>query len=94
MGVSYDADLKKVRDVLEGIIKNDSRVLADPEHQIAVAELADNSVNFAVRLWVKTEDYWGVFFDTNETVKLKLDEAGIGIPYPQRDVHIYEHKVA
>lgn len=94
VGVSYDADLKQVREVLEDIISKDSRVLSDPAHQIAVAELADNSVNFAVRLWAKTEDYWDVFFETNEAVKLRFDEAGIGIPYPQRDVHLYEHKVS
>ena len=93
VGVSYDADLKQVREVLEDIISKDERVLSDPAHQVAVAELADNSVNFTVRLWTKTEDYWGVFFDTNEAVKLRFDEVGIGIPYPQRDVHLYEHKV-
>ena len=82
-----------MREVLEDIISKDERVLSDPAHQVAVAELADNSVNFTVRLWTKTEDYWGVFFDTNEAVKLRFDEVGIGIPYPQRDVHLYEHKV-
>lgn len=94
VGVAYDADLKQVRNVLEDIISKDERIMSDPEHQIAVSELADNSVNFVVRLWVKSADYWGVFFDTNETVKLRFDEAGIGIPFPQRDVHLYEHKAA
>lgn len=94
VGVSYDADLKQVRAILEEIVSNDERILKDPSHLIAVSELADNSVNFAFRLWVKSADYWGVFFDTNEAVKNRLDEAGIGIPYPQRDVHVYEHKVA
>lgn len=94
VGVAYDADLKKVRAVLEDIVSKDSRVLTDPEHQIAVSELADNSVNFVVRLWVNSEDYWGVFFDTNETVKTRFDEESIGIPFPQRDVHLYEHKAA
>ena len=94
VGVSYDADLKEVRAILEDIVSKDARILADPEHQIAVAELADNSVNFAVRVWVESADYWGVFFDTTEAVKLRLDQAGIGIPYPQRDVHLYEHKAA
>jgi small conductance mechanosensitive channel len=94
VGVAYDADLKEVRRILEDIISKDERVLSDPEHLIAVAELADNSVNFTVRLWVKSSDYWGVFFDTNESVKLRFDEAGIGIPFPQRDVHLYEHKAA
>jgi small conductance mechanosensitive channel len=94
VGVSYDADLKEVRAILEDIVSKDSRILSDPAHQIAVAELADNSVNFVMRVWVESADYWGVFFDATETVKLRLDEAGIGIPYPQRDVHLYEHKAA
>jgi len=94
VGVSYDADLKEVRAILEDIVSKDARILADPAHQIAVAELADNSVNFIMRVWVESADYWGVFFDATETVKLRLDEAGIGIPYPQRDVHLYEHKAA
>lgn len=94
VGVSYDADLKEVRQILEDIVSKDERILSDPAHQIVVGELADNSVNFFVRAWVKSEDYWGVYFDANETVKLRMDDAGIGIPYPQRDVHVYEHKVA
>lgn len=94
VGVSYDADLKQVRTILEDIVSKDSRILSDPAHQIAVAELADNSVNFVMRVWVESADYWDVFFDATEAVKLRLDEAGIGIPYPQRDVHVYEHKAA
>jgi len=94
VGVSYDADLKEVRNILEDIVAKDERILKNPAHLIAVGELADNSVNFFVRVWVKSEDYWGVNFATNETVKLRMDDAGIGIPYPQRDVHLYEHKAA
>ncbi len=94
VGVSYDADLKEVRTILEDIVAKDERILKTPEHLIAVGELADNSVNFYVRVWVNSADYWNVYFDANETVKTRLDEAGIGIPYPQRDVHLYEHKVA
>ncbi len=94
IGVSYDADLKEVRTILEDIVSKDERILKEPSHLIAVSELADNSVNFAFRMWVKSADYWGVFFDTNESVKLRFDAAGIGLPYPQRDVHLYEHKVA
>jgi small conductance mechanosensitive channel len=94
VGVSYDADLKEVRTILEDIVAKDTRILKTPEHLIAVGELADNSVNFYVRVWVNSADYWNVYFDANETVKTRLDEAGIGIPYPQRDVHLYEHKVA
>ena len=94
VGVSYDADLKQVRNILEEIAVEDERVLKDPEHMIVVGELADNSVNFYFRVWVKTTDYWDVYFAANESVKLRLDAAGIGIPYPQRDVHLYEHKAA
>ena len=94
VGVSYDADVKHVRDVLEELIAAEERVLKDPAHLIAVAELGADSVNFAVRLWVKSGDYWPVMFAMNEAVKVRFDKEGIGIPYPQRDVHIYEHKAA
>jgi small conductance mechanosensitive channel len=72
IGVSYDADLKEVRNILENIVSKDKRILKTPEHQIVVGELADNSVNFFVRVWVKSDDYWDVFFDANETVKTCL----------------------
>ncbi len=94
IGVSYDADLKDVRTILTDIVNKDERIMSDPAPLIVVGELADNSVNFFVRVWVKSEDYWDVYFAANETVKIRLDEAGIGIPYPQRDVHVYEHKAA
>ena len=88
VGVAYDADLAHVKNVLNDIIGKDERILADPEPQVAVAELADNSVNFVVRVWTKTADYWGVMFDTTETIKNRFDKEGIGIPFPQRDIHI------
>ncbi len=94
VAVAYDADLKEVRNILEDIVSGDGRVLSDPPHQIAVAELADNSVNFVFRMWVKSADYGDVFFETNESIKTRFDDAGIGIPFPQRDVHLYEHKAA
>jgi len=59
---------------------------------VAVGDLADSSVNFTVRVWTKSSDYWGVFFDTTEAVKKQFDAESIGMPYPQRDVHLYEHK--
>ena len=86
-GIGYDDDLKKAKQMLEDIVNADERVLADPKPVIAVSELADSSVNFVVRPWVKTSDYWTVLWDLNETVKLKFDEAGISIPYPQMDIH-------
>ena len=94
VGVAYDADLSKVRDVLKDIISKESRVHADPEPLIAVAELADNSVNFVVRVWTDTSDYWGVKFAMTETIKNRFDEAGIGIPFPQRDIHIVSGQLA
>jgi small conductance mechanosensitive channel len=79
-GISYDDDIRKAKQMLEEIIAADD--------VIALGELADSSVNFLVRPWVKAEDYWGLLWDTTETVKLKFDEAGISIPYPQMDVHL------
>ena len=94
VGVAYDADLSVVRDVLNDIINKEDRVLKDPAPLVAVAELADNSVNFVVRVWTKTDDYWGVKFDTTETIKNRFDAEGIGIPFPQRDIHIVSGQVA
>ena len=94
VGVAYEADLSKVRDVLQDIISKDDRILSDPATQIAVAELADSSVNFVVRVWTKNADYWGVKFDMTETIKNRFDEAGIGIPFPQRDIHIVSGSAA
>lgn len=87
-GISYDDDIRKAKQLLEEIIAADDRVLKEPEPVIALSELADSSVNFIVRPWVSTVDYWGLLWDTTETVKLKFDEAGISIPYPQMDVHV------
>jgi len=90
VGVSYSDNLDKVRSVLTEILKQQDKVLADPEPTIAVAELGDSSVNFAVRPWVKTEDYWDVFFGVTEAVKKRFDEEGICIPFPQRDIHMFQ----
>lgn len=89
-GVSYSDDLDKVRSVLEQILSEDERILNDPAPMIAVAELGDSSVNFTVRSWVKTEDYWNVFFATQEKIKKRFDEEGISIPFPQQDVHLFK----
>ena len=93
-GISYDDDIDKAREIISDVLSNDERVLKDPPMQIAVAELADSSVNFAARAWVNARDYWGVVFDTTEAVKKRFDAEGISIPFPQRDVHLYEHKAA
>jgi small conductance mechanosensitive channel len=94
VGVAYDANLSKVRDVLKDLISKESRVHADPEPVIVVGELADNSVNFIVRLWTNTGDYWGVKFDLTEAIKNRFDDEGIGIPFPQRDIHIVSGQLA
>ena len=92
IGISYDADLRKAKQILTDIIKQDPRILPDPAPVIAVAALADSSVNIHVRPWVNSADYWGVYWDTLEKVKLTFDEQGIGIPFPQMDVHIKQDK--
>ena len=89
VGVSYDDDLDKVRATLEDLIAADDRILDDPACTIAVAELADSSVNFIVRPWVKSGDYSGVKFDLTEAIKKRFDKEGITFPFPQQDVHLY-----
>ncbi len=91
-GIGYGDDIDKAKKVLEEILAADERILKDPAVTIAVVELADSSVNFVVRPWVNAADYWGVHFDVTETIKKRFDEEGISIPFPQRDVHVYEHK--
>lgn len=86
-GVSYDDDIREVKKLLQDIIAEDSRVLAEPAPVIELGTMADSSVNFIVRPWVNAADYWQVLWDTNAKVKLRFDEANITIPYPQMDVH-------
>ncbi|MDO6674369.1 mechanosensitive ion channel [Tenacibaculum sp. 1_MG-2023] len=81
-GVSYDADIKQTKEILMDVITSHPKVLKDPAPTVNVSELADSSVNFAVRPWSKTEDYWSVYFDITENTKIALDNAGIEIPYP------------
>lgn len=88
IGISYDADLKKALQILKEIINNHEKILKEPEPIVRGAELADNSVNIVVRPWVKAEDYWEVRWDLIETIKITFDEQGIGIPYPQLDIHV------
>ena len=89
-GIGYDDNIKAAEQVFTDIIKAEPRVLSDPAPTVAVAELADSSVNFVVRPWVKTSDYWAVKFLLTEQIKLALDEAGISIPFPQQDVHMHQ----
>jgi len=89
VGVSYDDDLDKVRKTVEELVAADDRILDEPACTIAVSELADSSVNFVVRPWVSTADYWGVMFDLTEAIKKRFDQDGISFPFPQQDVHLY-----
>lgn len=90
-GIGYDDDIDQARSLMADIIAQDERILKDPAPKIAISELADSSVNFVVRPWVKVEDYWGVHFDLTEKIKKAFDAAGVSIPFPQRDVHVYQH---
>mgnify|MGYP000483238965 CR=1 FL=1 len=88
IGVSYDADLAKTKQILTTIVENHALVLKDEPATIGVSELADSSVNLVVRPWVKTENYWPVYFELLESIKVELDNAGIEIPFPQLSVHV------
>ena len=88
IGVGYDDDIDKVRATLESLVAADERILDEPACLIAVSALADSSVNFVVRPWVKSADYWGVNFGLTEAIKKRFDKEGISFPYPQQDVHI------
>lgn len=88
IGVSYDDDLKKARQVIDSVIASDPRILRTPAPEIAVSELADSSVNFVVRPWVKPADYWDVYYDTTAKLKVALEANGLTIPFPQRDINI------
>ncbi|MGJ8681348.1 mechanosensitive ion channel family protein [Paraglaciecola sp.] len=92
VGIGYDSDLKRAKEVLQEIADADDRILKEPAVTIAVAELADSSVNFVVRPWTATANFWAVKFDFNEQVKLRFDQEGIAIPFPQMDVHVHKNQ--
>lgn len=91
-GIGYNDDIDKAKSVISRLIEGDKRIFNDPAPFIAVSELADSSVNLAVRVWSDASDYWGVFFDLTENVKKTFDKEGISIPFPQRDLHVYNEK--
>jgi small conductance mechanosensitive channel len=91
-GIGYGDDIKHAEQVLKSIIVAHDKVLKDPEPMVKVHELGDSSINFVVRPWVKTDDYWDVFWDVTREVKLRFDSEGISIPFPQRDVHVYSEQ--
>ncbi len=90
VGISYEDDIGVAVSTIQSVLHADERVLAEPESVIAVSELSDSSVNIVVRPWCKKEDYWGLRFDLMRTLKERLEAAGCSIPYPQRDVHLFE----
>ena len=86
--VSYEEDVIRVKNVLINILKNNELVLEEPEFFVGISMHGDSAINFMVKAWCKTEDYWTVYYDLLETVKIKFDEEGISIPYPQMDLHV------
>jgi small conductance mechanosensitive channel len=89
-GIGYSDDLRKAKAILQEIANADERVHKEPAPFVAVKELGESSVDFTYRVWVNTADYWVVYFSTIEKVKLTFDERGVSIPFPQRDVHLYQ----
>jgi small conductance mechanosensitive channel len=89
-GIGYDDDIKKAKGILQNLVEADNRILKDPAPQIALKELGDSSVNFVVRVWCEAAEYWNIYFDMQEKVKFTFDQEGISIPFPQRDVHLYQ----
>lgn len=88
VGISYDSDIKKARDIIMELLNKDARILQDPAPIVVVGALNSSSVDLFVRPWVKSADYWPVLWDFNENVKHAFDSAGIGIPFPQMDIHL------
>ncbi|WP_206612578.1 mechanosensitive ion channel family protein [Marinomonas hwangdonensis] len=92
IGISYDADIRLAKQIMQEIVDADERILKEPSCLIAVSELADSSVNFFLRPWVASGDYWTVRADLLEKIKYTFDERGVGIPYPQMDVHVHKQE--
>jgi len=91
VGIGYGDDIDKAKEIMADVLSKDTRVLSDPRPTIGLVELADSSVNFVVRPWVNSADYWNVYFELTETIKKRFDIEGISIPFPQRDIHVYQH---
>lgn len=91
-GIGYQDDIPEAKRVLQRLVNDDNRILKDPEPQIVVSELGSSSVNITVRVWAQGSDYWDIFFDMQERVKMNFDKEGISIPFPQTDVHLYQER--
>ena len=94
IGVAYEENLANVKRFVQEVLTGYAHVLSDPKPTVGVLELADSSVNLAVRPWVRTEHYWDVYFGVQEALKTRFDEVGISIPFPQRDVHLIRENSA
>ncbi|MFD2517786.1 mechanosensitive ion channel family protein [Salinimicrobium flavum] len=91
IGISYDSNIKQAKDTLVGLLEEQEGILKDPAPAVVVTELADSAVNLSVRFWAKNEDFWDIHFHIIEEAKMRLEAAGISIPFPQRDVHFFNH---
>lgn len=91
-GIGYDDDFEKAKEIIQGLIAADSRFHKDPAPFVRVGNLGDSSVDITIRAWVDTSEYWNVHFDMIENIKKEMDKAKISIPYPQRDIHVYNEK--
>lgn len=91
-GIGYEDDFEKAKEIIQGLIAADSRFHKDPAPFVRVGNLGDSSVDITIRAWVDTSEYWNVHFDMIENLKKEMDKAGISIPYPQRDIHVYNEK--
>jgi len=89
-GIGYEDSIDKAKAILERLVKEETRFLDDPGHTIFIEALADSSVNFRVRCWAKNSDYWDIYNNFNEKVKKAFDAEGVSIPFPQRDVHLFQ----
>lgn len=93
VGIAYSDDIKKAKEVIMKLVQDDGRFLKEPAPQVFVSALADSSVNIRMRAWYTTDIYWTVYWEMLENIKIALDENGLSIPFPQRDVHLYQAKV-
>ncbi len=91
-GVSYGDDIVKVKGILQDILDNEPRILAEPKPTIGLMEMGESSLNFAFRPWVKVEDYWDLFFELQERIRIRFHEEDVTVPFPQRDVHLFQQK--
>ncbi|MFP8490092.1 mechanosensitive ion channel family protein [Gracilimonas sp. Q87] len=92
IGIGYNDDIKKAREVILKVLNEDERTLQEPEPMVVLTNLGDSSLDLSARAWTQTSEYWGFFWDNMEKIKEELDKAGIDIPYPQRDVHMFQEK--